>query len=302
MESDEEYYDKADKSEKDDCNLDKYIIIKYLKEINYPLEIYDYEDFIQQLMSPTTLRISSIEWLIECLNSQVYTKLKEIMSENEKSEILAIIIYNLGIDLNKSYSLSELKKIIAGLATLYDSENFLLSLITFVKYFKSSNFSSSVKLISDCLMIVDYMSNNLENIFKDKIRLFAPEIKSQKEHEITFKNLEEKVRNFQKQIMKINRKLEKLKKYALSYENVDIENLMQLKQSLILFEKSMDRYLKDYNEIYSKDIKYISEDKISNLHVMVDDFLEKFNKLIAVSSSLEEVFSLHCRITNFEVK
>ena len=44
------------------------------------------------------------------------------------------------------------------------------------------------------------------------------------------------------------------------------ENIIELKNNLIKLDKAMDDFLKDYNQLYSKNIKYISEDKISNLH------------------------------------
>jgi hypothetical protein len=297
---------------------DKYILIDLLLELEFPLKINDKEEFMQNLLSPGNLRYTTIDWLLTSLdddNFSIFEKFKEILSDYDRIEIYLIIFKNIGIEYDKSDS--DLKKAISGLSCNIEAEKVLLNLVNFVKIhkllFKAENKENSFKpdkIINESLLIINYLTDNKLTIFKENIRLFAPEIKlkenkqiQNEEGNITFnpKEVQERISSYNKLISKVDKKLDKLKKLNLNFDNVEMENLLELKQSLINFEKTMDGFIKDYNQIYAKDIKYISEDKISNLHLSVESFNEKYNVILNIAGMLEEIFALHNRITNFNV-
>lgn len=296
----------------------KYQLIDLLVELKFPLKISDKEEFMQNLLSPGNLRYTTIDWLLTFLdddNFSIFKKFNEILCDYDRIEVYLIILKNIGIEYDKSDS--DFKKAISGLSSNNEAEKILHNLAYFVKIhkliFNSENRDNSIKpekIINDSLMIINFLTDNKLNIFRQNIRLFAPEIKLKEnkqiqndESNLTFnpKELQERISSYNKLISKVDKKLEKLKILDLNFENVEMENLLQLKQSLINFEKTMDGFLKDYNQIYSKDIKYISEDKISKLNLSVENFNEKYNVILNIAAMLEEIFALHNRITNFDI-
>ena len=95
-----------------------------------------------------------------------------------------------------------------------------------------------------------------------------------------------------------------------SFKRLEILNLnslfslweiLQLKNKLIEFDKKLDNFIKDYNQLYSKGIKYISKDKMPTLQFYVDEFKSKYDVILSLSSSLEEIFSLHNKILHYKI-
>jgi hypothetical protein len=82
-------------------------------------------------------------------------------------------------------------------------------------------------------------------IFKEKIRLFAPEIKLIKDQSSTFYKNEciTKIQQYEELSNKIQMKIEKLRKNRIdiNYETVSNEDIMKTKQILINFEKAIDK-------------------------------------------------------------
>jgi hypothetical protein len=82
-------------------------------------------------------------------------------------------------------------------------------------------------------------------IFKEKIRLFAPEIKLIKDQSSSFNKTEciSKIQQYEELSNKIQMKIEKLKKNRIdiNYEAVSNEDIMKTKQILINFEKAIDK-------------------------------------------------------------
>ena len=93
-------------------------------------------------------------------------------------------------------------------------------------------------------------------------------------------------------MVKVDKKLDKLRKIINeNYELMDTEDYIKLKQNMILFEKNIESFLRDFNQIFSADIKYIPQEKFSNLHLFVEEFEIKNEKLFNLGKSIEEVFS-----------
>jgi len=163
------------------------------------------------------------------------------------------------------------------------------------------------------IKIIENLIKNKREIFKEKIRLFPPEIKlrEKKSHELLkincsteyLKEIEkehqrrkndniEKLKIYEKNMMKVDKKLEKLKtKIKDNFEFMETEDYIKLKKNLIVFEKNIDYFLKDFNQLFAGDIKYISQEKFSNLHLFVEEFDIKNEKLFNLGKSIEEVFS-----------
>lgn len=301
------------------------LIIEGLKDLEYPMKIQNKEDFLENLMSPSNIRTSTFDWLLSSFkigDMSLIEKYQMILENFDKTEIFFIVIKNLGIDFEKTFSDSDLKKAIAGLASNSDSFIVLLNLINFVKLYRSiysNDTCESVNIkkhLNSTVKLINYISDNKLSIFKENIRLFAPEIKllSRKMEEsenslssnsntnsINKKELEERIKGYTNTMQKLDKKLNKLQRLNLDYEYVEMDDLIELKQQLINFDKLLDNFIKDFNQIYSQEIKYISEDKISKLHLSVEKFTERYEELLDLSSTLEEIFAMHSRISNFSI-
>lgn len=292
-------------------NIHENNLLNSLIELSFPLKIKNEEEFAQNLLSPSNIRFTTLDWLFMQLEGDqtiIFDKFCQILSEFDRVEVYLKMYRNLGVEYDKSDS--ELRKALAGLSSNQDSELVLMNLINFVKIHKllfgkiSSNNTTSE--LRECILIINYIKENKANILKENIRLFAPEIKLIEKKVVENNNLyndvNERINNYNKLISKVEKKLEKLSKLDLAYENVEMNNLLELKQYIINFDKTIDGFLKDFNQIYAKDLKYISEDKLSNLHVTIDNFYEKYNVIVNLSNSLEEIFALHNRINNHNLE
>lgn len=167
--------------------------------------------------------------------------------------------------------------------------------------------------IINSVKIIDNIIKNKREILKEKIRLFPPEIKIrekknfdslnlavpadllreyEREHAKRKNEMIEKLQIYEKNMLKVDKKLEKLKcKVNESYELMETEDYLKLKQNLIIFEKKIDNFIRDFNQLFAQDIKYIPQEKFSNLHQVVEEFEIKSEKLFNLGKSLEEVFS-----------
>lgn len=156
--------------------------------------------------------------------------------------------------------------------------------------------------IKETIKIINYLAENKKEIFKEKIRLFAPSSKILKDNkEVTHLDeidIKKKIEEFEKICDKVNKKLSKLLTMDLSYNYHDTDDLIETKKLLISLDKNIEIFLKDYNQLYATNIKYISEEKTSNLHLSVETFLEKYDKVIELSNYLQEIFALQKSITD----
>ncbi len=167
--------------------------------------------------------------------------------------------------------------------------------------------------IINSIKIIENLIKNKKEIFKEKIRLFPPEInlrekknyellklncppdtlkEIEKEHQRRKNDMIEKLKIYENNMVKVDKKLNKLKnKIKDNFEFMETEDYIRLKKNLIFFEKSIDCFLKNFNQLFAGDIKYIPQDKFSNLHLFVEEFDIKNEKLFNLGKSIEEVFS-----------
>ena len=167
--------------------------------------------------------------------------------------------------------------------------------------------------IINSIKIIENIIKNKREIFKEKVRLFPPEIKLrekknydllkincpaellkdiEKRHLRRKNEIMEKLKSYENNMIKVDKKLEKLRnKVNENYELMDTEDYINLKKNLITFEKNIDNFLKDFNQLFSADIKYIPQEKFSNLHLYVEEFDIKNEKFFNLGKSIEEVFS-----------
>lgn len=167
--------------------------------------------------------------------------------------------------------------------------------------------------IINSIKIIENMIKHKREIFKEKIRLFPPEIKLrqkknnellkincsseflkeiEKDHQRKKNEIIEKLKLYEANITKVDKKLEKLKiKINENFEFMETEDYLKLKKNLIMFEKNIDNFLKDFNQLFAGDIKYIPLDKFSNFHLTLEEFDIKNEKLFNLGKSIEEVFS-----------
>ena len=83
------------------------------------------------------------------------------------------------------------------------------------------------------------------DIFREKIRLFAPELKLIKDSNITYNKEEclKKINEYEELSGKLEKKIDKIKVNCIdfNYDTIQIDDIMKTKQCLINFEKSIDR-------------------------------------------------------------
>jgi hypothetical protein len=303
----------------------KKFIIKSLTKLKYPQLISDEDEFILQLISPSNLRYNTIEWLFNFITfnssssliEKIYSQ-QENLSNNIENKIEVFFFIVKFIDLEfpknkKAFSDGEYKKSIAGLGSTADSLQFIVCLIEFISTYYETLVSKRInhhKEISQILQMITFLTENKKDIFKEKVRLFAPEIRLIKDkkteesvnesklNQINTKEINEKIKEYEKTKNKLEKKLAKLREMDLNFELVERDEVLQFKSLLVNFEKSLDNFIKIYNNNYSSNIKYISEDKISDLHEYTDNFLSKYDVLLNLANSLEEIFALHNKLIN----
>ena len=92
--------------------------------------------------------------------------------------------------------------------------------------------------------------------------------------------------------------MEKLKNFKINDNNEqqNIYDKLELKKTLMIFEKSLDEFLVDFNNNYEKELKYIHPDNISHLDEKNTELLNEYKKIENIASLLEEIFALHNKI------
>lgn len=185
-------------------------------------------------------------------------------------------------------------------------------------------YNNKRKFVEDELISIIKITQNLINskneIFKENIRLFPPDVKLreksklqnikldcdtdlfkeyEREHAIKKNEVIERLKLYEKNMIKVDRKLDKLKsKIKENFEYIDIEDHLKLKKFLIGFEKNVDRFIKDFNQLFADEIKYIPPEKFSDLHNYIDEFNDKNEKLYNLGNSIQEVFGFINKLIN----
>jgi hypothetical protein len=271
-------------------------ILLKLGYLKYPFTINDNNLFWQSLISPTQIRKDTIEWLFHKMEGEL---INNIFINNEEQITRLQILF-------KFFGIIETKDNILGLSTDINNQKCLLNLINFtIKYINiKSNNQIEFNEINKSISLISFMDKNKIELFKDDIRLFIPEINGNiinKENKINNKYFKDNIEQTKLLIKKVDGKLEKLNTLNINYDIISKEDEMELFKTIINFNKSIEYFLKDFNTLYEKELKYISPEKLPSLQNDINNFNEKYNELENIASLLEEIFAIHNKIISFKI-
>ena len=271
-------------------------ILLKLEYLKYPFTINDNNLFWQSLISPTQIRKDTIEWLFHKMEGEL---INNIFINNEEQITRLQILF-------KFFGINETKDNILGLSTDINNQKCLLNLINFtIKYINiKSNNQIEFNEINKSISLISFMDKNKIELFKDDIRLFIPEINGNiinKENKINNKYFKDNIEQTKLLIKKVDGKLEKLNTLNINYDIISKEDEMELFKTIINFNKSIEYFLKDFNTLYEKELKYISPEKLPSLQNDINNFNEKYNELENIASLLEEIFAIHNKIISFKI-
>ena len=269
-------------------------ILLKLEYLKYPFTINDNNLFWQSLISPTQIRKDTIEWLFHKMEGELI----KIIFINNQDQINRLQI------LFKFFGINETKDNILGLSTDINNHKCLLNLINFtIKYINiKSNNQIEFNEINKSISLINFMDKNKIQLFKDDIRLFIPEVNGSiinKEQNITSKYYLDNIEQTKLLINKLDSKIEKLNSLNINYDIISKEDEMELFKTIINFNKAIEYFLKDFNNLYEKELKYIAPDKLPTLQFDIDNFNEKYNELENIASLLEQIFAIHNKIITF---
>ena len=279
------------------------IIIK-LKYLDFPFTLKDMNLFYESLNSPTQIRYNTMEWLFSLMEKENIDILISNEKEKYSQEEKIILLFQL-------FNLDETKDNILGYSTEINNNKTFLNLLNFViKYINiKQNKNIFNQEIESAIKFVDIINKNKIELFKKNIRLFIylkqnEKDKINKDHfyseedRVNIKKINESINNCKLLIEKVERKLEKLKNFKINDNNEqqNIYDKLELKKTLMIFEKSLDEFLVDFNNNYEKELKYIHPDNISHLDEKNTELLNEYKKIENIASLLEEIFALHNKI------
>ena len=271
-------------------------ILLKLEYLKYPFTINDNNLFWQSLISPTQIRKDTIEWLFHKMEGEL---INNIFINNEEQISRLQILF-------KFFGINETKDNILGLSTDINNQKCLLNLINFtIKYINiKSNNQIEFNEINKSISLISFMDKNKIELFKDDIRLFIPEINGNiinKDNKINNKYFMDNIEQTKLLIKKVDGKLEKLNTLNINYDVISKEDEMELFKTIIDFNKAIEYFLKDFNTLYEKELKYISPEKLPSLQNDINNFNEKYNELENIASLLEEIFAIHNKIISFKI-
>jgi hypothetical protein len=270
--------------------IENSILNHLLTTLHYPTPIDDARLFIDTINSPTQLRTDLMIWLFYQMEPQL-----NLITQSKDP-----------LELFKLFSIHDTKDNILALSTPLNNIKSLLNLITFtIQYIQTKQNSNPHIEINKSLTILDYFQSNKLSIFKDSLRLFIPQ---PNEHKISpdinnielvnNKNIQKNIENTRQLVNKLEQKLQKLYAMNIKYEDITRDEELELKKYLNAFDKSIDIFLKDFNTLYEKELKYISDDKKSKLHLDIDVFYKSYSQLEEIAHILEEIFAMHNKIVS----
>ena len=279
------------------------IIIK-LKYLDFPFTLKDMNLFYESLNSPTQIRYNTMEWLFSLMEKENIDILISNEKEKYSQEEKILLLFQL-------FNLDETKDNILGYSTEINNNKTFLNLLNFViKYINiKQNKNIFNQEIESSIKFVDIINKNKIELFKKNIRLFIYLKQNEKdkinkdnfyseEDRVNIKKINESINNCKLLIEKVERKLEKLKNFKINDNNEqqNIYDKLELKKTLMIFEKSLDEFLIDFNNNYEKELKYIHPDNISHLDEKDTELLNEYKKIENIASLLEEIFALHNKI------
>ena len=277
-------------------------IVLKLKYLEYPFNISDMKLFYESINSPTQIRYNAMEWLFSLMEKENI----DILLINEKNisqEEKIILLFQI-------FNLDETKDNILGYSTEINKTKTFINLLNFtIKYLNIKNkkevFNQELDLANK---LIDVIDKNKNDLFKNNIRLFINDKKNNNQNKINdnynnklnIKKIYEDINNCKILIEKVEKKLEKLNTIDLTEEKFEDKNIydkLEFKKYLNFFEKNLDEFLVDFNSYYEKELKYINPDNISHLDEKNSELLNQYKKIENVASILEEIFSIHNKIT-----
>lgn len=275
-------------------------IILSLQSLNYPYLIEDTSIFIGMLNSPTKLRYDTLEWLFSLFEPEI---IKQIQSTQQDQVAFILSLF-------KMFGINETKDNITAMSSEENNMKALVALIVFAKqYLKTkSDCKSSMNDLNQSCLLINFLHKNKVELFKENIRLFLPEIQlieqqtKENEKKINVKILQDNIEETKALITKVEGKLDKLNQLALDYDIIDRDDSYELKEGFNALDKALDAFLKDYNALYEKELKYISEDQVSKLDIDCSNFMSQYAQIEKVALCLEEIFALHNRLTSLKLQ
>lgn len=271
--------------------LEQYIL-NNLKNLSYPFPIDDPSVFINSLNSPTQLRNDTIEWLFCQMEPEYLQKITQ--AKPDQPTRLQILF--------KFFGLEQTKDNILGMSTQINNMKCIYDLIRFTKkYLSIDDENKGEQEISKAMNLIKYVDGNKIEIFKERIRLFVTEIDKgePKEERVNVKVIQDNIQTTKQLIEKLDKKISKISSLNISYENITREDSLELRENLIKFDKEVDCFLKNFNSLYEKEIKYISDDNKGKLHIETESFMKSYSQLQSIADTLEQIFATHNNIITY---
>ena len=70
---------------------------------------------------------------------------------------------------------------------------------------------------------------------------------------------------------------------------------------MVRIDKEVDNFIRNFNTLYEKEIKYISDDKIGKLHIETELFHKGYSQLQNIADTLEQIFATHNNIITYKI-
>ena len=272
--------------------LEQYILLN-LKNLSYPFPIEDPSVFINSLNSPTQLRNDTIEWLFCQMEPEYLQKITQ--AKPDQPSRLQILF--------KFFGLEQTKDNILGMSTQINNMKCIYDLIRFTKKYLSIDESKEEEEITKALRLIKYVDVNKVELFKEKISLFVTEIDKgeSKEERVKIKTIQDNIETTKQLLEKLDKKLNKITSLNISYETITRDDSLELRETLIKFDKEVDIFIQNFNSLYEKEIKYISDDKIGKLHIETELFHKSYSQLQNIADTLEQIFATHNNIITYKI-
>ena len=237
-------------------------IVEKLKYLEYPFDLTDMKLFYESINSPTKIRYNALEWLFSLIEKEnIDSLLLDKNNNNNYSQEEKILF------LFELFDIDETKDNILGYSTQINNNKAFINAINFViKYLNIKNnkniLEEEINLANKLLELID---KNKIDLFKKNIRLFISlnekNINKDINNKININEINNNINNCKILIEKVEKKLEKLEKIKADLESnnneqKNIYDKLELKKYLNLFEKNLGGFLKDFNSLYEKELKY----------------------------------------------
>ena len=69
----------------------------------------------------------------------------------------------------------------------------------------------------------------------------------------------------------------------------------------VICNSDITAFIRNFNTLYEKEIKYISDDKIGKLHIETELFHKGYSQLQNIADTLEQIFATHNNIITYKI-